>query len=177
MRTRIRKRSNWASGKGKVPWYSTGFWVAMTRNGSGRAWVLPSMLTWPSLIASSRADWVFGVERLISSARRTWLKMGPGLKSKLPPLGSNTDRPRMSEGRRSLVNWMRRKLTPKERASATPSKVLPIPGTSSMRRWPRAIKVIAVSLTASVLPTNTLATASISGLTDGADAFEVDMAP
>jgi hypothetical protein len=28
-------RSSWASGRAKVPSYSIGFWVAMTRNGSG----------------------------------------------------------------------------------------------------------------------------------------------
>jgi hypothetical protein len=132
------------------------------------------MVTWPSLIASKSADWVFGVERLISSASSTWLKIGPGLKSNDASFGSNTDRPRMSDGRRSLVNWMRRKVTPNARASATPSKVLPMPGTSSISRCPRAIKVITVSLTASGLPTKTFATESISGLTDGeAETFGV----
>ena len=28
-------RSSWASGRANVPSYSIGFWVAMTRNGSG----------------------------------------------------------------------------------------------------------------------------------------------
>ena len=29
------KRSSWASGRAKVPSYSIGFWVAITRNGDG----------------------------------------------------------------------------------------------------------------------------------------------
>ena len=47
-------------------------------------WVLPSTETWPSLIASSRALWVRGVVRLISSARITLAKIGPGLKVNSP---------------------------------------------------------------------------------------------
>ena len=37
------------------------------------------MVTWLSFIASSSADCVFGVVRLISSASRKLLKIGPGL--------------------------------------------------------------------------------------------------
>ena len=40
------------------------------------------MVTWPSFMASSSADWVLGVVRLISSASRKLLKIGPGLNSK-----------------------------------------------------------------------------------------------
>ena len=39
------------------------------------------MVTWLSFMASSRADWVFGVVRLISSASRKLVKTGPGLNS------------------------------------------------------------------------------------------------
>ncbi len=74
-------RSSCASGRAKVPSYSIGFWVAMTRNGSGIAWVMPSIVAWRSSIVSSRLDWVLGVARLISSARTTWLKIGPGRNS------------------------------------------------------------------------------------------------
>ena len=77
------KRSSCASGRGKVPSSSTGFCVASTRKGSGRAIVSPSTVTWRSCMASSRADWVRGVARFISSAKSTWLKTGPGLKWKL----------------------------------------------------------------------------------------------
>ena len=79
---RIRKRSSCDSGKGKVPWYSHGFWVAMTMKGCGNAWVMLSTDTWASFIASRRLLWVFGVVRLISSASTIWAKIGPGLNSK-----------------------------------------------------------------------------------------------
>ena len=38
---------------------------------------MPAMLTEPSCIASSRADCVLGVARLISSARQICVKIGP----------------------------------------------------------------------------------------------------
>ncbi len=40
------------------------------------------MVTWPSFMASSSADCVLGVVRLISSASRKLVKIGPGLNSK-----------------------------------------------------------------------------------------------
>ena len=123
----------------------------MTRNGSGRAWVFPSIVTCSSFMASRSADWVLGVERLISSARTTCEKIGPGLNSNWVSRWLNTDRPRMSEGKRSLVNWMRRKEASIAWASATPSRVLPMPGTSSMSRWPLARSVATVSSTTSGL--------------------------
>jgi len=60
-----------------VPRKSLGFWVATTMKGSGSLCLLPSMETWPSLIASRRADCVLGLVRLISSARTMLAKMGP----------------------------------------------------------------------------------------------------
>ena len=48
----------------------------MNGEGSGCGW--PSTLTWRSSIASSRADWVFGGVRLISSASSRLVKTGPG---------------------------------------------------------------------------------------------------
>ena len=60
------------------------FVVIATQNGlpSGRVW--PSRDTCCSFMASSRADWVRGVARLISSARTTWANSGPGWKTKAP---------------------------------------------------------------------------------------------
>jgi hypothetical protein len=75
------KRSTCASGSGNVPSDSTGFCVARTKNGSGRACVVPSTVTCSSSIASSRADWVFGGARLISSARTTFANTGPSRNS------------------------------------------------------------------------------------------------
>jgi hypothetical protein len=57
---RSRKRSSCDSGKGKVPIWLEGFWVAMTKNGSGSGRVSPSVVTCPSSMASSRALCVFG---------------------------------------------------------------------------------------------------------------------
>src|SRR6266508_2379560 len=64
--------------------YSMGFCVASTRNGRGRSRVTPSAVTCCSCIASSRAAWVRGVARLISSAKRMLTKIGQGLNSNSP---------------------------------------------------------------------------------------------
>ncbi len=64
-----------------MPSYSIGFWVAMTRNGSGMGCVTPSIVAWRSSMHSSRALCVLGVARLISSASTTWLMIGPGRNS------------------------------------------------------------------------------------------------
>src|SRR5207247_10802743 len=61
---------------------SIGFCVAMTKNGSSSRWRVPPMVTLCSCIASSRADCVFGVARLISSASTIWAKIGPDWKLK-----------------------------------------------------------------------------------------------
>ena len=45
------------------------------------------MVTWPSFIASSNADCVLGVVRLISSASRKLVKTGPCLNSNAPLVG------------------------------------------------------------------------------------------
>ena len=63
----IIKRSIWASGRLNVPSSSMGFSVAMTMNGLGRAMRWPPIVVVPSAIASSMADWVLALERLISS--------------------------------------------------------------------------------------------------------------
>ena len=62
---------------GYAPICSTGFCVAMTKNGSGSGRVCPSSDTCRSSIASSSALCVFGGARLISSARTTELNTGP----------------------------------------------------------------------------------------------------
>src|SRR3989338_1628745 len=108
----------------------------MTKKGSGKGLVRLSMDTCLSFMASRRALWVLGVERLISSARTKWWNMGPGLNSKAPELELKTETPRMSLGRRSEVNWILWNERPKLRARARARVVLPTPGTSSMRRWP-----------------------------------------
>ena len=72
--------------------------------------MVPPTVTLCSCIASSRADCVFGVARLISSASTIWANIGPGwkLKARLPSLASVMMLvPMMSDGIRSGVNWMR----------------------------------------------------------------------
>ena len=72
------KRSICASGRGYVPSCSIGFCVANTKNGSFSSLDTPITVTVCSCIASSSALCVFGVARLISSARMMLLKIGPG---------------------------------------------------------------------------------------------------
>ena len=64
-----------------MPSCSTGFWVAITMNGLGSWWLVPSAETWRSSIASSSADCVFGEARLISSASTMLANSGPGWKT------------------------------------------------------------------------------------------------
>ena len=73
---------------------------------------VPPTVTECSCIASSRADWVLGVARLISSASTICEKIGPGWNSKTRrPSGSSMTMlvPMMSAGIRSGVNWIRLK--------------------------------------------------------------------
>ena len=60
-----------------------GFWVAMTMKGRPVSWRSPSTVTVDSSMTSSRADWVLGEARLISSARTTEAKTGPAWNSHL----------------------------------------------------------------------------------------------
>src|SRR2546426_7866055 len=68
------------------------------------------------------------------------VKTGPSWKWKAWSRWSNTDTPRMSEGKRSGVNWIRLKRAPMDRASALARVVLPVPGLSSSRTWPPLAK-------------------------------------
>ena len=79
--SRMKKRSIWASGSGKVPKDSMGFWVASTIKGSSSRVVTPSTVICRSSMASRRADWVRGVARFSSSASTKWLNSGPGRNS------------------------------------------------------------------------------------------------
>ena len=129
-----RKRSSWASGSGYVPSISMGFWVASTKNGAGSGREAPPTVTAPSCIASSSADCVFGVARLISSASRMWAKIGPCWNWKcFRPSASSTMMlvPMMSAGIRSGVNWMRENESSSPSESVLTSSVLPSPGTPS----------------------------------------------
>ena len=73
----IRNRSSCASGRGYVPSISIGFCVAITKNGCSSSCVVVPRVTVCSCMASSRADCVLGVARLISSASTRFAKIGP----------------------------------------------------------------------------------------------------
>src|SRR3990170_4188806 len=154
---RTRNRSSWASGSANVPSSSIGFWVASTRKGAGMGRVCPSTETCRSCIASSSADCVRGVARLISSTRRTLVKIGPGMKRKLP--SARMLLPVTSLGSRSGVPWTRPKPSPSDRANARARSVLPTPGTSSSSAWPSARSAIAMSRSGASAPTTACATA------------------
>ena len=70
-----------------MPSISIGFWVAITRNGRGRGRVSPATVTARSCMASSSADWVLGVARLISSASTRLAKIGPRSEAEAAPPG------------------------------------------------------------------------------------------
>ena len=124
-----------------MPSCSIGFCVAITMNGVPSGWVSVSTVTWRSSMHSSRADWVFGEARLISSPSTMFAKIAPGLNSKSRCSWLKTFTPVTSVGSRSGVNWMRRNEQSIDRAIALASIVLPTPGTSSISRWPSAIIV------------------------------------
>ena len=91
----------------------------------------PATVTPPSCIASSSADWVFGVARLISSARTRCAKTGPagsGSGGRVSGSSTTTFVPVMSAGIRSGVNWMRENVRSTACASVRTSSVLPRPG-------------------------------------------------
>ena len=106
--------------------------------------VTPSTRHRPSLIASSSADWVRGLARLISSASTTFAKSGPGWNTKRPVArpssSSGTAAPISRAGSRSLVNWMRRKLavdaSARARARASSCRRRARPRSAGGRRRP-----------------------------------------
>ena len=83
-------------------------------------------------MTSSSDDCVLGDVRLISSASTIWLMIMPGRYSSSPVLKLAMEKPVMSLGVMSGVNWMRLKEQSSDFASADASVVLPTPGTSSM---------------------------------------------
>src|SRR6266851_9412641 len=105
-------------------------------NGLASRLVTPSVVTCCSCMHSSRAAWVFGDARLISSTSSRFANTGPGRNSNSFDRWLKTFTPVTSDGRRSGVNCMRENETSSERASALASIVFPTPGKSSRIRWP-----------------------------------------
>ncbi len=110
----------------------------MHRNGVGRAWVLPSTVMVCSSMTSSKADWVLGEVRLISSASSSWQLAAPSRYSNRLLSRLYMVKPVMSEGSVSGVNWIRLFCKPNALEKAMASVVLPTPGQSSKRTWPPA---------------------------------------
>ena len=134
----MRNLSSCASGSGYVPSSSMGFWVARTKKGRVRWWVSPSMVTWRSSMHSSRADWTFGGERFISSARSMWVNTGPFSRLNSPVFMRQTLVPVMSLGMRSGVNCILLHPQPVVLANTLARRVFPSPGLSSNRMCPLA---------------------------------------
>ena len=163
-----KKRSSSASGSGYVPSISIGFCVARTKKGRGSGWPTVPTVTTCSCMASSNADCVLGVARLISSASTRLAKIGPGWNWKARPpwaVSSSTLVPRMSAGMRSGVNWMRLYCSCRARAIVRTSSVLPSPGSPSSSTWPPAISAIVTPRTTSSCPTMTRETSRSSAST------------
>ena len=130
-----------------------GFWVAMTKKGAVSLWVSPSMVHWRSSIASRSADWVFGGDLLISSARRMFVNIGPFSRTNLDSVSLQTLVPRMSAAMRSGVNWIRRQTQPVTLAKVLARRVFPRPGKSSKSMWPLARLAASIFLRRNLLPT------------------------
>ena len=118
--------------------------------------VWPETVTCFSCMASSRAAWVFGGVRLISSARMRLAKMGPRENSKRrvpsPPV-CRISLPTMSVGIRSGVNWMRWKERPSTLPKVLTRRVLASPGTPTIRQCPRQRRATSICSTTSCWPT------------------------
>ena len=84
--------------------------------------------------------------------------IGPGRNSNSWVFWLKIDRPVTSVGSRSGVNWMRLNEQLKLRAIALARTVLPVPGTSSMSRWPWHSSATSARPTSWCLPTITRST-------------------
>ena len=160
MVSRRRKRSSWESGSRAVPAAPTGFWVAMTMKGRGTGWLTPSTVTWPSSMASSRADWVRLVARLSSSARKRLHSTAPGWYSIRPVSRRYREKPVISEGITSGVNCTRLNRSPRALAKARAMVVFPTPGMSSSRMWPPARMAASTFTSTASFPTMTFFTSA-----------------
>ena len=119
---------------------------------------MPATVTWRSAIASSSADCVFGVARLISSASRTCAKIGPCANDQLAVAVLLEEHARAGDVGRHQIDG---ELDPVEGEverlpSVRTSSVLPVPGTPSISTWPPAKRAMRISSTTSAWPTITL---------------------
>ena len=119
---------------------------------------MPPTVTDRSCIASRSADWVFGVARLISSARTICAKIGPRRNWNSRPRSVSTTIvvPVTSAGMRSGVNWIRENFRCSASESERIRSVLPSPGTPSSSTWPPAKRPTSTPSTTSRCPTTAL---------------------
>src|SRR2546428_4612111 len=96
---------------------------------------------------------------------------GPGRISKAFVRWLKIDTPVTSDGSRSGVNWIRRNEHPSDRESGLARTVLPVPGTSSTRMWPRQIRATSASSISWCLPKMTRSTFSTTPETRSARAL------
>jgi hypothetical protein len=130
----------------------------MTVKGTGSGWASPSTVTCRSSMASSRAAWVLGGVRLISSASMMSVKIGPGRNRKSLP--SRMSWPVTSDGMRSGVNCTRLNSRSRAAEMALTISVLATPGTPSSSTWPLANRAATRPDRAPSWPTTTLPTSS-----------------
>ena len=119
-----------------------GFWVAITMNGFGSGMRWPPIVVAPSAMASSIADWVLALERLISSSSTKLAWIGPICVVKRCVEKSKTCVPTRSDGMRSGVHCTRLNDPETAVARVWAAVVLARPGTDSMRMWPPATIVV-----------------------------------
>src|SRR5258705_538034 len=109
-------------------------------------------------MACSSAACVLGGARLISSASRSSVKIGPLVRVKALVWKLNRLVPSKSPGIRSGVNWMRPNLIARLAANQWANSVLAVPGTPSSRMWPLTRRLVSIRSMPSSRPTTALPT-------------------
>src|SRR5215471_18168182 len=107
------------------------------------------------------AAWVLGGVRLISSASRISVKMGPLVRTNWLVWKLKRLVPSTSPGMRSGVNWMRPKRSESVVAKHWASSVLAVPGTPSSRMCPPASRLVSIMSMAASWPTMALWTSAL----------------
>src|ERR1700731_4040993 len=110
------------------------------------------MVMMRSFMACSSAAWVFGGVRLVPSASRSWVKIGPLVSTKVLVWKLKRLVPSTSPGIRSGVNWMRPNCSARPAAKAWVSSVLAVPGTPSSRMCPPTSRLVSISSMTSSWP-------------------------
>ena len=110
--------------------------MAKTKKGSSNLKLSSPIVTCFSCMASNRALWTFAGERLISSARIIFAKIGPFFTKKSPSFWLYIRVPIRSAGSKSGVNCIRWKAVSITVAKEEIVRVFAKPGTPSNKTWP-----------------------------------------